>query len=650
MPKIEQLSPHVADLIAAGEVVERPASAAKELVENAIDAGATHITVELKDGGMTFLRVTDDGCGMSAQDAPVAFLRHATSKLHKAQDLEAISTLGFRGEALAAISAVSRIDLLTKTAEASMGVGLHLEAGVVKESGSAGCPDGTTIIVRDLFYNTPARMKFMRRDSVESAAAVSAVGRLALAHPEVALRVLADGQEQFQTSGDGKLYSAIYSILGRQFASDLVAVDSHWDAYRLTGFVSRPTATRGNRANQLFFVNGRNIRSKTMSAALEEAYRNQLMTGRFPSCVLQLTLPEKLVDVNVHPAKTEIRFINERDLFDCVHYGVQGALERTDGKVTMRLPSERPSASTAQPTLHGKTPAMRAADFRALTQLMSTPAAPDLRPAAQVAQSRPDTPPAAPRAAQRQAVSPTPPPQAKPAAPEKAPAAETAPPAPEKAPAAPAQPVEAPADVPQDTPVQQQTLLPDAPDWRVIGEALNTYILVEQGKSLLLIDKHAAHERLLFEKFRSTPEPVTAQLLLTPLLWQPEREEAALLLSERALLQACGFALEDYGDGMLAIGQIPAQLSQDDAIVTLGHLASDLRAGRRADRTALRDTLLHTVACKAAVKGGRPTDALEDEALVREVLTREDLKYCPHGRPICLRLTQAQLEKQFKRT
>ena len=388
MPKIEQLSPHVADLIAAGEVVERPASAAKELVENAIDAGATHITVELKDGGMTFLRVTDDGCGMSAQDAPVAFLRHATSKLHKAQDLEAISTLGFRGEALAAISAVSRIDLLTKTAEASMGVGLHLEAGVVKESGSAGCPDGTTIIVRDLFYNTPARMKFMRRDSVEGAAAVSAVGRLALAHPEVALRVLADGQEQFQTSGDGKLYSAIYSILGRQFASDLVAVGSHWDAYRLTGFVSRPTATRGNRANQLFFVNGRNIRSKTMSAALEEAYRNQLMTGRFPSCVLQLTLPEKLVDVNVHPAKTEIRFINERDLFDCVHYGVQGALERTDGKVTMRLPSERPSAATAQPTLHGKTPAMRAADFRALSQLMSTPAAPDLRSAAQVAQSR----------------------------------------------------------------------------------------------------------------------------------------------------------------------------------------------------------------------------------------------------------------------
>ena len=280
MPKIQQLSPHVADLIAAGEVVERPASAAKELVENSIDAGAKNVTVEVQGGGMTFLRVTDDGCGMSPEDAQTAFLRHATSKLRQASDLEAIHTLGFRGEALAAISAVSRIDLLTKPAEDQFGTSLHLEAGVVTEHDSAGCPDGTTIIVRDLFYNTPARMKFMKRDTVESSALVSAVSRLAIAHPEVSVRILRDGEEVLHTPGDGKLYSAVYAVLGRQSAKEMVEVNSRWDKYTLTGYVSKPSASRGNRANQLFFVNGRHVRSKTMTTALEEAYRNALMVGR----------------------------------------------------------------------------------------------------------------------------------------------------------------------------------------------------------------------------------------------------------------------------------------------------------------------------------------------------------------------------------
>lgn len=270
MPKIQQLSPHVADLIAAGEVVERPASAAKELVENAIDAGAHKVTVELRDGGMTFLRVTDDGCGMAAEDVETAFLRHATSKLHEAADLEAIHTLGFRGEALAAISSVSRIDVLTKTADAPFGTSLHLEAGVVTERGEAGCPNGTTMLVRDLFYNTPARMKFMKRDSVEASAVLSTVQRLALAHPEVAVRVLRDGQEQLSTPGDGKLLSAIYAVMGRQTAQEMTPVDGSWDKLSVTGFVTRPAATRGTRGSQIFFVNGRHVRSKLMTAALEQ--------------------------------------------------------------------------------------------------------------------------------------------------------------------------------------------------------------------------------------------------------------------------------------------------------------------------------------------------------------------------------------------
>ena len=333
MPKIIQLDPHLANLIAAGEVVERPASVVKELVENAIDAGAKTVTVELQNGGMTFLRVSDDGCGMSREDAKTAFLRHATSKLRSKEDLAAIGTLGFRGEALAATAAVSRVDLLTRSAEDLEGTHLTLEAGKLLSCEAAGCPVGTTIVVRDLFFNTPARMKFMKRDTVEASAAASTLQKQALAHPEISFRLIKDGQSQLQTPGDGDLLAAIYAVLGRQAAGEMVPVDSKWEKLGLSGYVSKPTATRGTRANQIFFVNHRYIRSKTMTAALEEAYRNQLMVGRFPSCVLNLSMPLSSVDVNVHPAKTEVKFLNEREIFDCVHYGVLGALNRTPGQV-----------------------------------------------------------------------------------------------------------------------------------------------------------------------------------------------------------------------------------------------------------------------------------------------------------------------------
>lgn len=677
MPKIECLSPHVADLIAAGEVVERPASAAKELVENAIDAGAKHVTVELQNGGMTFLRVTDDGCGMEPQDAETAFLRHATSKLRRAEDLEAIHTLGFRGEALAAISSVSRIDLLTKTAEAEFGTSLHLEAGVVTERGEAGCPNGTTIIVRDLFYNTPARLKFMKRDSVEASALLSTVQRLALAHPEVSIRLLRDGEEQLNTAGDGELLSAIYATMGRQTAKEMLPVQSRWDKYALTGYVSLPTATRGTRSNQLFFVNGRCIRSKTMTAALEEAYRNRLMVGRFPSCVLCLSLPEHLVDVNVHPAKTEVKFLNERELFDCVRYGVQGALDKASGRVSMHLPQEpRPAAGQSANTLRdSQRPAahasgtgvqqpsafrsMTAGEFRAFAQtlhdapraamdaaaLKNVPAAPKSAPSA--AKKTPAAPEptnkTAPVVADTPAVWKAMPDETestcvpRPAAPVKA----------EPAPDAPAQTLPKPAARPAE-PAQTELAL-ETEEFRVVGEVLDTYIIVEQANSVLLIDKHAAHERILFEKLRASQEPVMPQLLLSPILCEPEREECAVLLEHEALLRTLGYELSDYGDGVLAIRQIPSELAPQDAAATLSELAADLMNGKRLDADALRDRLLHTVACKAAIKGGRHTDAREREALVREVLSREDLKYCPHGRPICAVLTAAQLERQFKR-
>ena len=725
MPKIQCLSPHVADLIAAGEVVERPASAAKELVENAIDAGAKHVTVELQNGGMTFLRVTDDGCGMASDDAETAFLRHATSKLRTAEDLEAIHTLGFRGEALAAISSVSRIDLMTKTADAPFGTSLHLEAGVVTERGEVGCPNGTTIIVRDLFYNTPARLKFMKRDAVEASALLSTVQRLALAHPETAIRVLRDGEEQLSTAGDGELLGAVRAVLGRQTAKDLIAVNSHWDKYTLTGFVSRPNATRGNRANQLFFVNGRNIRSKTMTAALEEAYRNQLMVGRYPTCVLCLTLPEHLVDVNVHPAKTEVKFINERDIFDCIRYGVQGALDRASGKAEMHLPQQKHAAHEGDAPEQLRSPApitspapksapkqtffrtMSAEEYRTFAQVLKD--APRVQPSdaaleslAENAAARNAAPKTAPAAAKCEAGGAVPAENAPSAMPEarskslindsnslnssfvppvgvgKAASGDLAgrdgpaeydSPAPNSpfgqdgtAAERPAQETDAPGtttpktDAPKtDAPTQAPDtvgLPPEASaasDYRIVGEVLNTYIIVEQGRSVLLIDKHAAHERILFEKFRKQTEPIMSQLLLAPILWEPEREEAAILLENEALLRDCGYEISDYGGGTLAIRQLPSEIDPNDAAALLGALASDLRAGKRVKPSELRDTMLHTIACKAAIKGGWHTDEREREALVREVMTRDDLKYCPHGRPICVELTAGQLERTFKR-
>lgn len=646
MAKIQQLSPHVADLIAAGEVVERPASAAKELVENAIDAGAKTITVELQNGGMTFLRVTDDGCGMAPEEAATAFLRHATSKLRTAEDLVAISTLGFRGEALAAISAVSRIDLLTKTPERTFGVSLHLEAGVVTDQEEAGCPNGTTIIVRDLFYNTPARMKFMKRDTVEASALVGAVERLALAHPEVSFRAVKDGEEVLRTPGDGQLSNAISAVLGRQLARDMVEVRSRWEKYSLTGYVTKPTATRGNRSNQLFFVNGRHVRSKTMTAALEEAYRNQLMVGRFPSCVLHLQLPEHLVDVNVHPAKIEVKFINERELFDCIRYGVQGALEKAPARPAMELPQQK--AAPRQEFFR----TMSAADYKAF-QTVLRDAAPAIRPA------QPAAPAARPAPVTRPVEKIVEKPAESPAASRPAPAVRPKAPVEVEAPAvcAPAAPVrEISSLVPQPSApqaerdaVQQELPLPTR-DWRIVGEVFQTYIIVEQGDRVIFMDKHAAHERILFEKLRRQPENVTGQLLLAPILCEPAREEAALLLENQELLRQCGFEVSDYGGGTLAIRQIPADLDPAEAEATINAIASDLRTGRGVDLSDRRDRLLHTVACKAAIKGGWHTEGPELRALVAEVLSREDLKYCPHGRPICVEMTSAQFEKQFKRT
>ena len=630
MSKIIQLSPHVANLIAAGEVVERPASVVKELLENAVDAGASQVTVEIRDGGMTFLRVTDNGCGMSPEDARTAFLRHATSKLRTAEDLAAIVTMGFRGEALAAVASVSRIDLLTRIPSADFGTSLSLEAGNITEQSEAGCPVGTTIIVRDLFFNTPARMKFMKSDTVEGGKVASAVQMQALAHPEVAFRFLRDGKEVLSTPGTGSLEDAAYCVYGRE-SGKMVAVDSKWENFTLTGFVSKPTDARPSRALQTFFVNGRPVKSRLLIAGLEEAYRNQIMVGKFPACVLHLTTPASAVDVNVHPAKTEVKFLNEKAVFDCVHYGVLGALNKTPDRpqVTFKptaSPAPQPTATAPKQENFFRT--MNTQEYKAFASAMNDAPKPSAVAAAATAQAvdaRASLP------LQEKVFIPTP--------------------VQEKSKPAPIQEMTVPAPVPQEE--VEQIAIPAMPTdipWRFVGELYNSYILVEQGEEAYLIDKHAAHERILFEKLKANQESISSQALLTPIPHRMDTDSVAILLDNQSLLEELGFEIQEFGENTLLIRQIPMDLDSSQATDALETLAEDLRNGRKERKDSVRDELLHTVACKAAIKAGWQSSEAELLKLAEQVLSREDLKHCPHGRPICITLSKKELEKQFKRS
>ena len=662
MPKIIQLSPHIANLIAAGEVVERPASVVKELLENAVDAGASKITVEIRDGGMTFLRVTDNGCGMSAGDARTAFKRHATSKLRTADDLAAIATMGFRGEALAAIASVSRIDLMTKTAGAISGTSLRLEAGEITEESEVGCPDGTTIIIRDLFYNTPARMKFMKSDTVEGGRVAAAVQMQALAHPEVAFQFLRDGKQVLSTPGNGGLQAAVYCVYGRECAR-MVNVDSRWENYSLTGFVSKPTDARPSRNLQTFFVNNRPVKSRLLMTALEEAYRNQIMVGKFPACVLHLTLPANAVDVNVHPAKTEVKFLSEKAVFDCVHYGVLAALNKqTDrpqvqfqksppeatagGDVKIHTPPQLP-AVTAPPKVEPRAPkkdtffrTMRAEEYKTFSTAMENAPQPKKEAAAATLNKieRPANMPLRefvmlPQV--QEAAAPVVPPPKKPT-----PVGDDThivPPPVKEEPAA--------------EEVEQVSLdMPKEIEWRMVGELYNSYIIVEQGDEAFLIDKHAAHERILFEKLKANQEKISGQSLLQPIPVRLSPSAAAELLANTDMLDELGFEIDEFGENTVLLRQIPMDLDPQDAADAVETLAADLLSGRREKKDTVRDELLHTVACKAAIKAGWKNDEAELLAVAKEVMAREDLKYCPHGRPICVTLSKKQLEKQFKRS
>ena len=607
MPVINILSPHVADLIAAGEVVERPASVVKELLENAFDAGAQNVTVEIRGGGAPYLRVTDDGCGMAPEDAGVAFLRHATSKLKDAAGLEAIGTMGFRGEALAAISAVSHIELTTRRRGDDAGTLVTLSAGDIQEMSPIGCPEGTTMVVRDLFFNTPARLKFLKSDRSEAAACVQAALRCALGRPEISVRMLRDGKEEFFSPGDGRQDSCAYALLGRDLASTLLPCRGQDENMAVSGFVSSPSAGRGNRAAQLFFCNGRSIKSQLLQAAVEQAYQNSLLSGRYPACVLYLELSPGSVDVNVHPAKTEVKFSQERRVFDLVYHSVQAALQEEDrsGKT-----EEAPK------------PADSSAFFRRLSAEQFREASPVSKPAGNV-----------PFSSSLRLHAPEMPQQTRLdfSLLEK-PAETSAPP-----PAAPL----------VENPVQNVEISP-LPDHKILGEALKTYLLVEVGDQLLLIDKHAAHERMNFDRLKAADREILSQTLLAPATLRTDAGDEELLQQNGELLSSLGFALEAFGPQTFVIRAVPADILPSDAVPALEEILEKLRQGKAPDPRSARDEILHTIACKAAIKSGWDTSSAERERLVDEVLSGR-IKYCPHGRPVSVVLTRKDLDKMFKR-
>jgi len=667
MPDIRVLDSHVADLIAAGEVVERPASVAKELMENAIDAGASAVTVEIAHGGMTFLRVTDNGKGIPTAELKTAFLRHATSKLRTEYDLEAIGTLGFRGEALAAISAVSRIDVMSRTETAPVGASLSLDGGIPGEVEEAGCPLGTTMIVRDLFYNTPARLKFMKKDSAEGAAVFAVVQKVALSHPEVSVKFIRDGKQELLTPGDGKLQSAVYAVLGRELALGFRPVKSAAEDMTVTGFVSLPACCRASRSWQYFFVNGRQVKSPLLMAALEEAYKNQKMVGKFPACVLHLNTKLNAVDVNVHPAKTEVKFGSERQVFSAVYHAVLSALEGDRSHPEMNLQQKVSAAAprAAAPvneTLRG----WKAQDIVSAnqTKITVTPPQPTVRVAdtttkPPVSAARPMTP--APAAPVVRSSAPIPtvrvqdttakpvipaPVTPVPVKPEPSVSAETKPviksePTPVEIPAP------TPVSVPEPITEAPSPMLPEEPAWRLAGEVLNTYIIVEQGDTVFFIDKHAAHERMNFDRMKAEGYDPMAQTLLAPVTCRLAAEEQAVLLANLPLLEEFGFDVDELGSS-LAVRQAPFDVDVADIPATLEEIARKLLTTGSADPSAARDELLHTMACKAAIKGGWKTSGIELERVAKAVMDGS-VKYCPHGRPVAIELTKKELEKQFKR-
>ncbi len=627
MARIQVLDKHTAELIAAGEVVERPASVVKELVENAIDAGASSVTVEIKNGGISYIGITDNGCGFAREDVPTAFLRHATSKIRREEDVDSIATLGFRGEALASIAAVARVELITRTEEELAGTRYVIEGGEEVELSDVGCPRGSTICVRDLFYNVPVRMKFLKKDVGEANAVAGVVDRLALSHPEVSFRFIREGRDELLTPGSNDLYATISSVLGRDFVKTLTPLDYTLGGVRVHGYICRPEGARANRTMQYFFINGRYVKTRTAMAAIEQAYKGSLMTGKFPACVLYIEIPPETVDANVHPAKIEVRFVNEKPVFDAVYHGARTALEGESAPRKATL-SSAPTMTPPKPEYVSPTPAREIARRTVMQEK------PEFKPVHQTIPMPKNPIRTGSSAVLRDDTSPLDIVFEKPKTEAHTPPVKTVQPLPKAE--EPAMPV-------------QQTIRPEQPEpIRVLGEALHTYIIVEWRGSVYFIDKHAAHERILYNELKQTAHK-DSQLLLAPLSVSLSREEFGALMEAAASLAEAGFEVEEFGGNTLLVRAIPMMLADGDVAESLREIAGGLLSGRREITTERLDWIYHSVACRAAVKAGDGSTPPELQKLAQRVLYNDDIRTCPHGRPVCFELTAREIEKQFGR-
>ncbi|OUP25072.1 DNA mismatch repair endonuclease MutL [Gemmiger sp. An194] len=688
MAVIHILDKHTAELIAAGEVVERPASVVKELLENSIDAGATKVAVTIERGGVSLIQVADNGSGIEAEYISTAFIRHATSKIQTQEDLESIHTLGFRGEALASIASVARVEVLTRTEPDEFACCYRIEGGDELGMEPGARPIGTTISVRDLFYNTPARMKFLKKDSSEGTFVGETVSRIALSHPEVSVSFVREGKLLYKTPGDGDLRSAVYAVLGKEFARDLLAVKSSMGNYSVSGLITPPRACRASRGMQFFFINGRFVKNRTMMAAMENAYRGTLMQGKFPGCVLMLDMPAQLVDVNVHPAKTEVRFARENDVFDAVYGAVKNALgqpgsgEQQFQFAAGQSPEKEPvKQSAAQPEATKKifNFAVKQDDFTVKMEPKKAeisgiwPVLPKKEEPLEPIVTVPDEEDA-PRLSrvwqnsQSSFAKPVgegfhsePVPLAKYSEPEELkeePAgqwgAAAVQPVPRPEPAKPEESAEQtaftqPAAESQEP--RQQTMEPEqtSQSLQYVGEVFKTYIITQRGQEMCLIDKHAAHERILYERLAADYGKVSSQLLLAPVTVNLSAEEKNAILEHEVLLRDAGVETEDFGGSTVLVRSVPADVETPDVEDLICELAAKLARGSRDALSEKTEWVLHSIACRAAIKAGDRTASAELMHLAQDILDGKVPPFCPHGRPVVLKLTKKELEKQFGR-
>ncbi len=662
MPEINILPKEVYQLIAAGEVVERPSSVVKEMIENSVDAGAKNITVEIKNGGSTYIRITDDGCGIAKSEIKKVFIPHATSKIKIQQDLDSISTLGFRGEAMASISAVARVELLSRTENESLGSRYEIAGGEEIDFSDAGCPVGTTIVVRDIFFNTPARMKFLKKDVTEGNAVAGVVDKMAISHPEISFRFIRDGKQTLITSGNGDLKSTVYSVFGRDFSQSLIDVDYSVDNMHITGVVTKPSASRKSRAMQFFFINSRLVKCQTAMAALEQAYRNSIMVGRFPGCVLNIECDASFVDVNVHPAKIEVRFANERPVFELVYYGVKSAIEMGDTPKEVVFDTKRiPTQKTASGKLdfyvkdEDKPRQMEFKQKNNPNDFWKVSAPNELReqqfnkPAVSTVQSLENTKENIKKILNNSETD----------------SVSTIKTAPLNSFKAASVSIEQSSDkieeqetsliVNEDDkvndaipniPVEKEVV--EIPDFKIVGEAFKTYIIVEIENALYFIDKHAAHERMNFENLKANTQ-INSQLLLTPVTVNLSKDEYSAVCDNLELYKKCGFLVEDFGNGTVIVRECPSILDGEDVEDLICETAQKLLNGKTDITPEQMDWIFHSTSCRAAVKAGDYTSPQEMELFIKKLLSMPNIRYCPHGRPVMVKMSKYDIEKQFGR-